>query len=642
MKQNNLGGYLTINAFVRSKLRKFRTMERSFSSLFELMFSERGNVLFEKSEGYRIEKTTYGQSYERILRRATTLREQLNDISPNSVIGIYMDNSPDWIELFWSILKCGHRPLLMNLRMEEQLLFSAMREVGTAAVISDGKLFPVKTILAAHVTPAELPDGDAPFGEELLVMSSGTSNHVKLCAYTAQEIWYQINDSYGIIRRCRRMKRHYKGELKLLTFLPFYHVFGLIAVYIWFAFFSRTFVQLNDFSPQTIVNTIRRHQVTHIFAVPLFWNRVYAQAVRTIKERGEKTWQKFCRGLRLAQKPLIGGLVTRFAFRQVREQLFGESVCFMISGGSEVRGQILEFFNGIGYRLANGYGMTEIGITSVELSGRKHWLCGCYVGKPLSSFEYRIGADGTLLVRGKAVASRIIGDGSCTAGGDWFATRDLAECRGGHYRILGRRDDLVVSPTGENLNPNLIEPLFAHIGREVCLIADRGSGQPVPTLLVSVGRGISAQGLAALRERLAARLNELRLNTEIVKTVFVVEELMGADDIKLNRTRIAKHFVDGEMTEVTPELIAAREPEEDVTLRQIKLLFATALGKQPDEISYTADFFLDEGGTSLDYFALVAQLQGAFSVAFPTAAGKSLNTPKAFHDYIKAAQDDAN
>ena len=200
------------------------------------------------------------------------------------------------------------------------------------------------------------------FGEEILLMSSGTTSMPKICVYTAEEFYNQIRGSYGIIRRCAQMKKHYEGSLKQLTFLPFYHIFGLTAVYVWFAFFSRTFVRLNDMMPQTIVNTIKRHKVTHIFAVPLFWEKVRDQALSTIKNRGEETYKKFTRGLSIAEKigdiPLLGDLFIKIAFREVRENLFGDSICFLISGGSSVSPEVLKFFNYIGYHLANGYGMT--------------------------------------------------------------------------------------------------------------------------------------------------------------------------------------------------------------------------------------------------------------------------------------------
>ena len=98
MKVNGIGKYNTINAFVDAKLEAFKSMEINFNSFFELMFREKENVMYEKSEGYRIIKTTYSDSYNSILKKATTLKGLLNDIPKGSVIGISMDNSLEWIE----------------------------------------------------------------------------------------------------------------------------------------------------------------------------------------------------------------------------------------------------------------------------------------------------------------------------------------------------------------------------------------------------------------------------------------------------------------------------------------------------------------------------------------------------------------
>ena len=53
---------------------------------------------------------------------------------------------------------------------------------------------------------------------------------------------------------------------------------------------------------------------------------------------------------------------------EVTDSLFGKSVLFCISGGSYIKEDTLRLINGLGYPLYNGYGMTEAGVTSVELS----------------------------------------------------------------------------------------------------------------------------------------------------------------------------------------------------------------------------------------------------------------------------------
>ena len=636
MKITNLGGFSSVNAFVEDKLRRYNMSDKSFRALFSLMFSEENNILWEESRGYRISKTTYGQARSLTLHKASTLKTQLGELKPDAVIGIYMDNSLDWILTFWAILAIGCRPLLLNRRLDTETLEYALRVTNATAVISDGQSFSVKTILSG-----ELVEGanymPADFGSEILVMSSGTSAHVKICAYTAEEFYNQIQGSYSIIKKCTKVKEHYEGELKLLTFLPFYHIFGLVAVYVWFAFFSRTFVRLNDMQPQTITNTIKRHKVTHIFAVPLFWEKVYEQAMRTIRDRGEETVKKFEKGMRISRKlgdSALADAFSKLAFKEVREGMFGESVVFMITGGSCISPQVLEFFNAIGYRLADGYGMSEIGITSLELSRKRSLLNSGSVGLPMMGIEYEINSDGELRVRGKAMAKYIIEDGEKRGNSDWFNTHDLASFDGKCYRILGRQDDLIVAANGENLNPNLIETRITPDGvRGVALVGVTENGKTVPTLLVSVNKYITAARLGGIETQIKEQLAQLKLSGQIGRIFFTEDSLLKDNEFKLNRTRLAKELSEGNLTEVVPDMALVGREDDEIS-RKITAMFSLALSKPEDEIGYDADFFVDLGGSSLDYFSLVAGLRDEFGVSF-TSGDMSRSTVRALHDYIQ-------
>ncbi|MBQ9414647.1 MAG: AMP-binding protein [Clostridia bacterium] len=649
MKDYGLGQSHTIDEFVEEKLRAFQTAGVSFASFFELMFRERENVMYERSEGYRLIKTTYGEAYETICKKTAKAAQVLADIPAGSVIGLAMDNSLQWIENFWALLRAGYRPLLVNLRLSDEAVAKALSDAGTMAVIADkGRQYAVRTIEASAL------EGEAPdmavreFGAEVLVMSSGTTEHVKICAYTAEEFYHQINGSYDIIKKCRQAKKHYDGSLKLLTFLPFYHVFGLIAVYIWFAFFSRTFVQLNDMMPQTIVNTVKRHKVTHIFAVPLFWEKVYEQARRAIHDRGEKTEAKFERALsfgeRLAVVPPLQRAFAALAFREVRDNLFGDSIQFMITGGSMIPPYVIAFFNGIGYRLANGYGMTEIGITSVELSGHLKWLNGGFVGQPMANVEYTISDDGELQVRGGVIARYVIEDGKKRErDGEWFNTHDLAEVKDGHYRLLGRQDDVIVASGGENLNPNLIEPAFDLPGvRGVCLIGAKEASGIVPVLLVSLEGVPTKERFEAISRAVTDRIDAQRLTSQIGRVAYTTAPLLQGEEFKLNRRRLQREYEAGKLALYDPAAGDVPAGMDDRLLGELRAFFGAALKKDPDTVGIHSHFFLDEGGTSLDYFAMIAAMQERFSVPFPTAEGKSLVTVTEFYDYIKAAGYDGN
>ena len=639
MVRDTLGGYKSINSFVDGKLSAYEKTDKGFGALFEIMFSEKENVMYEKSEGYRIVKTTYGQAYDGVKRLSASVKDMFSDVPANTAIGLYMENSLLWIELFWAILRAGFTPLLLNLRVDDERLEYAIKESGAVAVISDGKKFSVRTVSPDEIKTSEEDETEGVFGRSVLIMSSGTSAHIKLCSYTADEFYFLIRGSCGIIKKCRIAKKHCKGALKQLAFLPFYHIFGLVAMYIWFAFFSRTFVQLNDLAPETIVNTVKRHGVTHIFAVPLFWETVYKTAMKTIKARGEKTYKKFERGMRIADKlsvcPPLYSLFAKAAFKEVRENLFGQSIRFMITGGSRISPEVLRFFNHIGYRLANGYGMSETGITSVELSSDPRALISGSVGKPLDGITYSISDHGTLLVSGRCMAEYVLENGERQDRPDVFDTKDLAECTGGRYRILGRSDDLIASSSGENINPGPAEEKLGIPGvRGVCLIGAPAEGGAEPVLIVSVGRYTGADELESYETGLKEKLAEIDLRSEVKKIVFVSDELIQGNEFKLNRRRILNDYVYGNLNRVEKDR-GGIDVNGDAVMMFIRDCFAAALGKPAEQISAEADLFADEGGSSLDYFAIISQLRREFDVSFPQEAGAGLSTVAALAAYVK-------
>ncbi len=630
-----LGQYKTIKDFVQSKLRAFEERGLSMETLFSLMFQEKENIMYERSAGYRIESFTYGEVEKRIMARAASLKKLLADAERGSVIGLSMDNSLSWIECFWAILLCGFRPLLINLRLPQESVEGAIRDCDVQAVISDGRSYSVRTIMSDEIERSDETYTPDKFGTQIIVMTSGTSRHVKLCAYSAEELFYQIKGSYGIIQECNEVKRHYQNRLKLLTFLPFYHVFGLVAVYIWFSFFSRTFVELKDMKPETITGIVRRHHVTHLFAVPLFWETVYSQARKTIRLRGEETDRKFEKAMKLRDKlgdSAVGALFTRVAFKEVRDNLFGDSIRFMITGGSSIAKETMRFFNNIGYHLADGYGMSEIGITSLELSKKPSILNDGYIGKPMDGVEYRINDQGELEVKGKAIACYIIEDGEKKIiNTDFFNTHDLAVCENGHYKILGRKDDLIVGVSGENLNPNLIEPqLRLKDVNEICLIGDRDGAHTIPTLVISVNRFISEDRLSALDQSIREKLEEMHLNAEIKRILYVSDQLIVGDEFKLNRIRLQQQLAENGFHEVKP--LKKGEGLQDALSKRIKEFFAAALERSAEDIADGADFFLNLGGTSLDYFGMISAMENEFSVKISTE--KNLSSVADFHRYL--------
>ena len=144
MKLTNIGGFERIDLYIADKIERYRNRDKSMETLFEFMFSESDNIFAEITDGYRIKKITYGQFKSDILASAPTLAEQLSDVPLGSMVGLYLANSMDWIRIFWEIVVCGYRPLLMNMSLSDSVLEDIIRDHSVGAVISGGKQFSVK------------------------------------------------------------------------------------------------------------------------------------------------------------------------------------------------------------------------------------------------------------------------------------------------------------------------------------------------------------------------------------------------------------------------------------------------------------------------------------------------------------------
>ena len=439
----------------------------------------------------------------------------------------------------------------MNTRLSDAILEDILSDYSVKCVISDGKIFSVPTKTKDEVTVESHKDYErVPFGKEVIFMSSGTTNNVKLCAYTSENFFYQILDSGKIIRQCPKIKEHYEGELKHLVLLPFCHVFGFIAVYLWFGFFSRTFVFPKDLNPDTIQRTVKKHKVTHIFAVPMVWDAVYKAAIAKIKDKGETTYKRFSKvSAYVNRHGKLGDTVARRLLGEVRDGLFGDSITCMITGGGHIKAETISFFNGIGYHPTNGYGMTEIGIASVELSESTKYLNSGSAGKPFGSISFRVNENGLLEVQSKSIANEIkVKDKIYTyTEKDFFPTGDGAKIKNKRLYILGRGDDLIVSSSGENVSPSAIEDGISIPDVSVCMLGVDKGGKIVSTLLVQINKYFSKKKIASIKSQLFEIIKERGYGSLIEEIYFTNEPLMLESEFKLNRNSIRKRIASGDI-----------------------------------------------------------------------------------------------
>lgn len=611
---------------VRQTSKDLSATNKKMSDIYNIIFqsSHDQTVLAEYATMTRNITFTYAQVKESIERLAGNISKAVN--KKDCFIGLHGENSVEWIIVFWAILKSGNKPYLINLRQPRSFSEGILNTLNATCVIvcNAETEYGIKTINYSELSEAddcgsELTEAD--FANEFALSTSGTTLKEKICIYRGEELSDQLMNLDSIVAINPNIVKTNKGKLKMLAFLPMYHIFGLEAMYLWFTLFGSTFVFLNDLAPENILRTIRNHEVTHIFAVPLLWHAIEKSVRREISQKDEKTKEKFRKVADFSLKlqnisPALGNKIASLLFKDIRNKLFGENIRFCITGGSFIKPSAVELLNSLGYPLCNGYGMSEIGICSVELSKKPKDRMLCSIGKPFDSLEYRIGDEKQLLVKGTSVCGRIIINGECMSSDEWFDTGDIVTVdENGRYYIEGRHSDVVFGDNGENLNPDFAEKVFNL--RDALQLSVLGNEDNTKLrLIVRIPENLIEAQKNKLRNEISECNAKLPNAYNVSEIKFTFDPLIEDGGIKVSRAYVKKAIAEKRIRlfdlDDTDKMINDGNVSE---IKQIiREMFAKILETPIDNIKDDMHFMNDLGGTSLDYFTLINELDTRFGL----------------------------
>ena len=630
------------------QLDDLRDGQKRFCDIYEIMKGRFQEEIFgvEFFDGLET-KTTYSEFYTLCESFAGALKERFKG-KEGSTVAIRMDNSVMWCVAFFGTLMAGFKAFLVNTRLDEESIATAVERTDALCVICDKdngmkNYIPAKSLKSNGIK-------NPCWENEIILMTSGTTGDAKLVVYSGHAIAAQVLTTYGIIKESKSITQNKKLDIKLLALLPFYHIFGLSAVFLWFTFFGRTLVFPTALDSDAIRFACKRGGVTHFFAIPAVWVLATRGLLAEARKQGKE--DKLRKGVKISNKlqsicPKLGLFVARkILFKDVREQIFGSTVSFCISGGGFLSDEAVEILNGIGYSMHVGYGMTETGITAVELSEKPSVRNLNTVGKPLVDVEYMINSDGVLCVKGDVLHSAIITkDGRKERNPEeFFVTEDNCEVDPtGRWCLKGRQDDIIIGENGENISPDMIGlKLTPPPNRGFCVMGLEVEGDIRPVAVLNLAKGATDYEKSFAANVLYKQIDTLPLTLR-PQGVYITTDEIPQNLGKVKRSILKKMITSGE---VKIELTKRTSKEEltemfdeglKETLERVKAIFAEVLNCDKEKVESGSNFIYDLGGSSMAYYNLFSVISKEFGIELKIDSQNPLFTPAEFANAVLKA-----
>jgi long-chain acyl-CoA synthetase len=412
--------------------------------------------------------------------------------------------------------------------------FAALMELGSKKHNADPALFEK---LADQVVP-----------EDMLTFqyTSGTTGLPKGAIHTHGTIMAEL---YAL--DASEPKYGYETD-NVVGFLPLSHIFERVPVhfYVMFRGITKAYVE----SMETAVVDIKEKKPTILFAVPRVLEKIYQKMLHTIREKPPVVQKLFAwaQGVgdnvskyKEQNKPVPLGLRIKhkiayaLIFKKLQEALGGR-LRWMCAAGAPIAREIVNFFNGAGIFVMEGYGLSEVA-GGATLSNLNDFKPGS-VGRPLKNTNMKIAEDGEILISGPMMFKgywKLEAETKNAFNSDgYFMTGDIGRFdEKGFLFITDRKKDLIITSGGKNIAPQKIEtllkenPLFA----QAVVIGERKN---YLTALLNLDYDIAAQ-LAKSNGITFGNSRDLAKNAAFLK---VIDTYISQINDKLAKYETVKKF----------------------------------------------------------------------------------------------------
>ncbi|MBM4290228.1 MAG: AMP-binding protein [Deltaproteobacteria bacterium] len=428
-----------------------------------------------------------------------------------------------------------HLPSLASLECEAWAAGRAA-EGRALALLTLGEAF-----AAAPLRDEEVSRRDRSAELASLLFTSGTTGDPKGVMLTHANFCALLSSLHGVFSVSRRDR--------FLSVLPLFHTFEFSAGFLLPMSVGARVTYLTALDGATLRAAMRAVRPTGIIGIPALWDVLQKRIESQVKDKGEAASLLFKLSVKANRALRAKGLnAGPLLFGQVHESL-GGSVRYLISGGAALSESTLEVFEGLGFELLEGYGLTEAAPVLAVRRPKSRRGAGT-VGRPVPGVELKIkdpdaSGVGEVLARGDNVMVGYLNDpeGSARAlRGGWLHTGDLGALNArGELTLSGRSKELIVTSSGKNVYPDDLEPIFAaheHIEELAIVGIPDPQGDERVAALVVLKAGAPEEAQREVRAHIST-INALRPDHQRLRTFrFWPEPLPRTPTRKVRRAEV--------------------------------------------------------------------------------------------------------
>jgi long-chain acyl-CoA synthetase len=499
---------------------------------------------------------TYGD----LQRLATRLGQTLAGlgVAPRDRVVLVVENRPEWGIAYFAILKAGGVVVPVDAQagvgeLQRIVGWSQAKLVVWSDRVADrlkdaalgAYTARLDSLLEAEPPPVAL--SHQPKGDELasLIFTSGTTGSPKGVMLSHRNFTALLSKLASVF--------DLDAHDGLLSVLPLHHTFEFTAGLLMPLMRGAQIGYVDQIDADALRDAFARAHVTGMVGVPALFELFERNIRRPIAERGglverlfelvtEAMWS-----LRQRLPPTLGETVLnlpRLLFWPIHAR-FGGRLRLLISGGAALDSSTMKTLRGLGFNLYEGYGLTEAAPVLAVGRQRTRLLLGS-VGEPLPGVTLKIhdpdaGGVGEIVAQAPNVMTGYYQNPEAT--GDalrdgWLHTGDLGRIEDGRLYVVGRKKELILGPSGENIYPDELEELYRDSPdiRELSIVGlpdEGGRGELAAALIVPAPTAGSRE---EARARILAHLTERGARVPAHKRLRVVH----FTDLELPKTATRK------------------------------------------------------------------------------------------------------